>query len=1068
MSLISSKIIVMSYLSQPSLSQTHLYFISEEDLWRVPLNPAKDAMLEATRLTAGLGAMATPHVSPDGNWVALSSEEEGHCEVYVLSLATGELKRLTYLAAWSYPVGWKDGKTIVFKSNAKHAHRNQEFFQISIEGGLEEALNLGPGTNLSFRADGAVIFERNMHRPDPSHWKRYRGGTMGQLWFAKNLDSEFKRFHDLKGNLSCPQWVTDRIFYLSDESGLGRIYSCDENGKNQTAHAPSFKSEYYLRNLATNGTLLAAQSAGDLFWFDPKTDQLQKLNIYLPSHHVQKKRKVVSGGASLERFALQPEGHRMVISARGKVFHFAHWSGPVEKLGNEPAVRYKNPEWLGDGKRVVMVADDGLNETIEIHSTVDGSRKVLELKGLKDSIGRVIDMKVSPRAYAGAEWIGISNHRNELIIIQLETGEARLVHRNEHQFMGDFSWSPDTRFIAFSKSVSANRSCIAIYGLEDLKTHEVTKPLLEDFCPSFDPYGRHLYFLSRRVFNPIYDDVLFDMSFMKGRLPFLIVLQKNGANPFVRESVLPESLGRKPDLIPSFTELKCEIDFEGIQNRTLQFPVQEALYTRIRGTGKKVMWSYLPVEGTLELNPPAKAEVLGKEYLDSFDFETQTFEYFGTALTEFKLRPECGLRVMRQGNFMRLVKQDEKADETAAKDPSPKTGWVDLSRVQFMVEPREEWKQMFRDAWRMQKEFFWREDLNGVDWDAVYRRYEPVIDKVNCRREFSDVIWELIGELGTSHAYEKGGDYRGIPVFAIGLLGAEFKWQPSKNGYEVTRIYEGDRWNPKATSPLGLPGVNLKIGDVISKLDEVVLDESMTPAQACLNKAGREVRIEFTRSGNPQSERVLTRLMKDEMELRYREWVEMNRQIVKEKSKGRLGYIHIPNMVGKGYAEFHRNFLQEVDCEGLVVDVRFNGGGHVSQLLLDRLARRPIGKDESRWMGSRSIPFETPHKVVVALTNEYAGSDGDIFSHTFKLRKIGKLIGTRTWGGVVGIWPRHNNLDGGYTTQPEFATWFQDVKYGLENFGAIPDIEIEFAPHDHRKKHDPQLDRAISEAMKDL
>lgn len=1049
------------------MSKTHLYFISEEDLWRVPLLSAGtlNEPVEATRLTAGLGSMASPQVSPDGLKVALASEEEGHCEVYVLSLATGEFTRLTYLAAWSYPIAWSDDSTIVFKSNAKHPHRNQEIFKISIHGGLEEPLRLGAGTNLALRADGAVMFERNMHRPDPSHWKRYRGGTMGQFWFAQSIDSEFVRLSELKGNLSCPQWFQNRVYYLSDDTGVSRIYSATEQGTDVRAHATQFASEYYFRNLASNGEKMVVQSAGDLLVFDPKADALTQFFIRLPSHHVQQKRKSVDGSKTIEKFSLQPQGERLVISSRGKVFHFGHWNGPIEQLGSEPAVRYKNPEWLPDGKRVVVVADDGLQETLEIHSIENHLVQKLALKGLKEGLGRTLEIQVAPRLFQEANWLAVSNHRNELILMNANTGEASVVFKNEFQFMVDFSWSPDGRYLAFSKSIRPHQSCIAIYDVQTKQVHDVSAPWLEDFSPSFDPNGKYLYFISRRAFNPSYDDVLFEMGFNKGRFPFLVVLQKNGANPFLRDASMPESLGKKPEVAPVYAEVKCEIDFDQIQNRALQFPVPEGLYTRILGTGRKVLWSYAQIEGTVDL-PMSPAIVQGKEYLDCFDFDTGKFEYFGTGITEFKIRPECNVRVTRKGNSIRLLKGDEKADEVLAADPTPKNGWVDLSRLKFMVEPKLEWKQMFNDAWRMQKEFFWRADMNGMDWDAVYRRYLPIVEKVSCRREYSDVVWELIGELGTSHAYERGGDYRGVPVFAVGLLGAEFKL--SKQGYEITRLCEGDRWNPKATSPLLLPGMGLNVGDRLTRINGVLLDEKITPNQACLNQAGREVAVEFMRKGSELIERSAIRLMNDEIEARYRDWVENNRRIVKEKSKGRLGYIHIPNMVGRGYAEFHRNFLYEIESEGLVVDVRFNGGGHVSQLLLDKLARRPLGSDEARWFGKKPIPFETPRKVVVALTNEYAGSDGDIFSHTFKLRKIGKLIGTRTWGGVVGIWPRHTSLDGGYTTQPEFATWFNDVKYGLENFGTIPDIEVDFSPHDHRKGRDPQLDRAILEALKDL
>ncbi len=1051
----------MGYLSQPTLSSTHLYFVSEEDLWSVTL----DRLSPAVRLTSGQGPIASPRVSPDGNWIALASEEEGHCEIYLMPSQGGELRRITFMGGWSYPIGWLDDETILFKSNAHHPHRMQEFFQIKISLGAEMPLNLGEGTNLSVSKTGEVIIERNMHRPDPSYWKRYRGGTMGQFWVAHNFNSEFKKLNELQGNLSCPQWSQGRIFYLSDETGLGRIYSCDPDGKNKKAHASQFQSEFYFRNLTSNGTLFAFQSAGDLYFFDPSADEIKKLDLELSTDRAKGRRKTIQVAEGFQNYSLQPQGEKLLIEARGKVLQFAHWGGPISQIGREFSVRYKHPDWLADGKRVVVVRDAGLVEELQVFT--DRGEPLLTISGseLKDGFGRVIQLKASPRR----DEVVLSNHRNELIHVNLETSEARVLFQNPYHLMQDFDWSPDGRYVAFSQSLQPNQARIAIVDLSHFQIHPVTQAFLEDFYPSFDPEGRYLYFLSRRAFNPIYDDAIFDMTFAKARLPFLVILKAGDPVPFVKESRLPDSLSRTPSVSVPYSEVRCEIDFDGIEERVMQFPVPEAKYTRIMGVGKKVLWSYEAVQGTLDVSMPSASTPEGKEYVDCFDFETNRFEYFGTGITDFKVRPSCGLRMIRQGNQLRIVKANEKADDSTARDPvGQKSGVIDLSRVQVMVEPKEEWIHMFKDAWRQQKEYFWKADLGGMDWNAVYKRYEPILQKVSCRREFSDLIWELIGELGTSHAYERGGDYRGVPVYAIGLLGADFSWNYEKNGYEITRLVVGDRWNMESSSPLIAPGINLKVGDLLVEVAGIRLSAEMHPHSATMNLAGKEAWIRFQRKSQKNVEESLIRLLRNEQPARYRDWVEEKRKQVKALSGGRLGYIHIPNMVGQGFAEFHRNFLQELESEGLVVDVRYNGGGHVSQLILDRLARKPLGRDESRWLGVKSIPYETPRKVVIAVTNEYAGSDGDIFSHTFKVRKIGKLVGTRTWGGVVGIWPRNSHIDGGYTTQPEFATWFPEIEYALENYGAEPDLVVEQPPHLLREGKDPQLEAAILDAMKSL
>ena len=1050
----------MSYLSQPALSKSHLYFISEEDLWSVSLeNPDGQAM----RLTAGLGPIGNPKVSPDGKWIAVASEEEGHCEVYVLPADGGELKRVTYFGAWSYPIAWKDSQTILFKSNAKNAHRLQEFFQVSMNGGIPEALRFGEGTNLDF-SDSGIVIERNMHRPDPAHWKRYRGGTMGQLWVGLNEDAPFQKLKNLPGNLSCPMWIAGRIFYLSDETGLGRIYSCDAKGENKRIHGGNFYSEYYFRNLTTNGQICAFQSAGDLFIYDGN-DEIRRLDLRVTSDRSKSKRKSVAAAPTFGDFSLQPQGEKIAIESRGKVLTFGHWSGPVNTIGIENEIRYKNPDWLSDGKRLVVTRDDGLQEKIEIY-TDRGLliKSITPSAELKEGFGRILTLKTSPR---GDELL-LSNHRNELIFLDLTSGNARLIHQNLFQQIEGFNWSPDARFVAFVHAHARSASRIAIWEKETGKTNLVTEGTFEDYAPHFDPEGKYLYFLSKRIFNPIYDDVLFDMTFPKAGLPLFIILKKDTPSPMLKESALPDNLAKTPYAAAKFEEVKCEIDFDGIEERIVQFPVLEAKYTKIIGLGRKVLWTYLPVEGTL--TPDAAGAVAGKECLDCFDFETGKFEYFGTGVSGFEVRHQCNLRVVRNGNVLRLVKATDKAEDLANKpDAIPKSGIIDLARAEVMVDPKSEWVQMFKDAWRLQKDHYWRADLHGIDWDAVYRRYLTVIEKVNCRREFSDVIWELIGELGTSHAYERGGDYRGVPVYAIGSLGADFAWIQAKNAYEITKIYRGDAWAREGASPLMAPGVALKVGDLILEIGGQKLSATLTPMEATLNLAGRDVWIRYQRKDSKEALDGVIRTLKNDHALLYRNWVEEKRRLVKKLSNGKLGYVHIPNMMGQGFAEFHRNFMQEVECEGLVVDVRYNGGGHVSQLILDRLARKPIGRSDSRWFGSRSVPYETPRKVVVAVCNEFAGSDGDIFSHTFKMRKIGKLVGTRTWGGVVGIWPRNSGTaDGGYTTQPEFSTWFEDVGYDLENHGAEPDLVVDFAPDAWRKGEDPQLTSATLEAMKSL
>jgi tricorn protease len=416
------------------------------------------------------------------------------------------------------------------------------------------------------------------------------------------------------------------------------------------------------------------------------------------------------------------------------------------------------------------------------------------------------------------------------------------------------------------------------------------------------------------------------------------------------------------------------------------------------------------------------------------------------------------------GDRLRVLKAGEKPpDKKDGDGPGRESGWIDLGRVKVSIEPASEWRQMFQEAWRLQREQFWTEDLSGIDWDAVHRLYVPLVERVTTRSEFSDLLWELQGELGTSHAYEMGGEYRRGPDYRQGYMGVDWDFDPDSNGYKIAHIARGDVWDPDNTSPLTAPGVNLQPGDVVVAINGQPLGPSATPAQRLVNQAGNEV-VLTVRSGD-SARTVTVKALADERPARYRDWVEGNRQKVHEATDGRVGYIHVPDMGPDGYAEFHRSYLVEYDRDALIVDVRANGGGHVSGLLLEKLARRRVGYDFPRWAAPRPYPDESPAGPMVALTNELAGSDGDIFSHTFKMLKLGPLVGKRTWGGVIGIWPRHRLVDGTVTTQPEFSFFFDDVGWRVENYGTDPDIEVDNAPQDYARGMDPQLDRAIAVSL---
>jgi tricorn protease len=571
--------------------------------------------------------------------------------------------------------------------------------------------------------------------------------------------------------------------------------------------------------------------------------------------------------------------------------------------------------------------------------------------------------------------------------------------------------------------------------------------------------------------------------------PYLITLQADQTSPFVSEPRAPgknsnEEANKKKNGPSKPQEQddhkedgekdqkdeatgKTQIDLEGIRGRVLAFPVDEGIYGQIAGLKDgRVIYSRYPAEGALSSNP-FSGEMVGRGSLYVYDFEELKEDRLLGQLSEFTLTHDGGTLLYRSGKRLRVMKAGAKPDKDEGSGPGRGSGWIDLGRVKVSVEPGTEWRQMYREAWRLQRDQFWTPDMSKVDWLAVYGRYLPLVERVASRSEFSDLLQEMQGELGTSHSYEMGGDYRPQPRYSQGYLGADIAFDQAQDVWRITSIVQGDSWDARANSPLNEPGVNAAAGDSLLAINGRRLSRNYSPAAALVNQAGEYVTLTISRAGDEDGPRTVTvRALSDEWSARYRQWVAANREYVHQKTNGRVGYVHIPDMGPNGFAEFHRAYLAEVDHEGLIIDVRFNRGGHVSGLLLEKLARKRIGYDVSRW-SKHPIPYpdESPAGPLVALTNESAGSDGDIFSHGFKLMGLGPLIGTRTWGGVVGIWPRHQLVDGTVTTQPEFSFWFADVGWGVENYGTDPDIEVINRPQDYRDGVDAQLDRGISEIL---
>lgn len=1075
------------YFRYPTIAGSNVVFVSEDDLWTVPVEGGM-----ARRLTSGLGKANSPALSKDGQWLAFTSTEEGHAEVFLMPAEGGEPVRMTHLGCETRVIGWTKAGEILFASNHQHAFaRLTDAYALDPKTQAMRKIDCGPAKHVDFDAEGRAVISR-LGGTDLAYWKRYRGGLAGELWVDRSGKGEFQKLLQRDANCARPFWMNDRIVFIADHEGMGNVYSARVDGTDLVRHTEG--RDYYARGLSVDGTRLVWFAGGDLYFMDAGGSKAKprKIEVDFRSPRTQTNRRFVSAPQYLEDFDLDPKGDKAVISARGKTFSFELWQGPVQMHGSETSTRYRLGRFMRDGHRVAMVCDAGGEERIEIHDVRDRTSPE-RLERLSDglTLGRVLEMKISPARNEAV----ISNHRNELIWVKLSgesqssgagatasvssgagvnafVAEAKVLDRSQFSRIRGFNWSPDGKWIAYGASISERATAIKIVEVATGQSRVVTKPLLADDRPFFDPSGEYLYFISRREFDPVYDSLHFDLGFPRGSKPYLLTLRKDVLSPFSSDHPGRTSEKDKAKDEGKASEAKNNetgadpkavmIDFDGIEDRIVPLPVSDGRYGQVAAIREKVFFTRLPIKGSLR-SDLFSSEVPSDAQLEMLDLETERVETINSNITSFKISGDGKQLIYRAGDSLRVFKA---GDKTPRDDDHRRGGWLDLKRVQIPVVPREEWRQMYREAWRLQRDHFWTESMSRVDWLKVYGRYLPLLERVGARSEVSDVIWEMQGELGTSHAYEIGGDYRTDPHFGIGFLGIEGSFDEKENGFRLEKVMKGDLWDETCSSPLARAGVGLEPGDFLLAIDGQPLGRETNPHQALLHRAGKEVAVTFRRKGSKTPETRSIRALRSEQKLRYREWVEANRARVHRESKGRVGYLHVPNMGPFGYAEFHRAFLTEIEKDGLIVDVRYNGGGHVSQLLLEKLARRRIGYQKSRWFGVNPYPYDASTGALVALTNEYAGSDGDIFSHAFKLMKLGPLIGKRTWGGVIGISPSHGLIDGGMTTQPEYAFWFEDVGWRVENYGTVPDIEVEFTPADYVQGRDPQLAVALEVCLK--
>jgi tricorn protease len=1026
------------YLRFPAIHAGTVVFCCDDDLWSVPA-----AGGPARRLTAGVAEASRPRLSPDGEQIAFLGADDGPAEVYVMPAAGGPARRLTFQAARCVPVGWRPGgRDIVYASAAEQpAGFGFRLFEVPAAGGPARPLPLGAADSIAWGPDGAVVVGRNT--ADPARWKRYRGGLAGELWTGPAEDAPLRPLITLPGNLASPCWAAGRVFFISDHEGTGNVYSCRPDGTGLRRHTGH--RDFYARGLCSDGSALAYHAGARLYVLDGPDAEPRPVDADLATDWAQRRRRLVSAAEYLEHAEVSPDGTRLAALCRGQAFTMAHWAGAVRCHGRADGTRYRLLTWLADGQRLAAVAaGQEPEERLVLLDAAGGPAETTlgESSPAAADRGRIIELAAAPDGGR----VAFATSRQQLWTADAGDPAAppRLVDASPFERIEDLAWSPDGRWLAYTYPDSPRTSIIKVASVAAGTTHAVTGRVLADSRPAFDPDGRYLYFLGRRELTPDYDQVQFGVGFAFGTRPYLVTLSAADPSPFDPRPVVP---GQDPPARPGAGAGALDIDLDGIESRVTALPVPEGRYDVIVALPGQVLLRSVPVTAPDPAEPGSSPD--GTVTMVSLAGGQVTEDYLSPA-DEISAGAAGSVLLQRCGSRLRVLTADG-ADDVPDRplEPGPRAGWVDLSRIQATVQPAAEWRQMFREAWRLQRECFWDDGLSGAGWDEVYQRYAPLAGLVASRAELSDLIWELHGELGTSHAYERGGAYRDTPRHAQGFLGADWDRTPAAAGegppvWRIARLLHGDPWDPEATSPCRRLGAGIRPGDAVTAVNGQPVGPA-GPGELLVGQAGREVELTVAAAGTaPRS--VTVRAIGSEARARYRDWAERNRATVAALSGGRLGYLHVPSMTRAGYADFVRGFLAELDREGLIVDVRYNGGGNVSPLLLDRLARRRAGTEHGRHSGVAPYPAESPSGPMAALINEHTGSDGELFSHVFRVLGLGPLIGRRTWGGVIATWPRHQLVDGTITTQPEFRYYLSQVAGGLENHGVEPDLAVDNPP----------------------
>ena len=1092
----------------PDVYKDKVAFVYGGDLWLVSAGGGV-----ARRITTHPGRELFPKFSPDGKWIAFTAEYDGNFNVYVMPSDGGQPKQLTFhqggaplrerMGIHNQVVTWTpDGKRIVFLSRRDSYNGwTKRLYSVSIDGGLAEPLALDQGGLASFSADGTKIAYNRIFRNFRT-WKRYTGGLAQDIYTYDLKNNVFEQqLPHTEYTDSFPMWHGNTIYFSSDRGPEHRLnlYRYDM-GSTQVEQLTKF-ADFDVMWPSLGPDSIVFENGGYLYVFNLASGQAKKLTVYLPGERDQTMKHWENVAKWVTDFDLAPDGKRAVFAARGDVYTVPAKEGSIRNLTNTPGIRERGVAWSPDGRWIAYVSDRSGEEELYI-VLQDGMGKEQEItSGYKG-------FKFPPMWSPDSKKLAWADKDLQLWYVDINEKKPVQVDKAKYAEIANYSWSPDSKWLAYDKTAHNSNAAVYLYSTADKKITAVTTDFTNSHSPIFDPDGRYLYFLSDRDFNEVLGNIDFEFANPKTTRVYIVTLRADEPSPFpplsdetTIKSEQPAAPGttKEPVQAAEKTEGKekrktksadkesdadkdkdkekekkkpFRIDVDGIEQRVVALPTGPGVIRSFAAAKDFLYYSTVPIQG---LSGPLPGEAPA---VQAYDLKERKQKAVIEGVERFQLSFD-GLKLLYESGGGGGGGEEDAAPEArrygiidAKPGDNPKKvgeGALRLDGMRAEIDPTQEWKQIYSEVWRQQRDYFYEPAMNGVDWEKVREKYAPLLPYVASRYDLIYVLGEMIGELSNSHTYVGGGDYPNLHPVNMGLLGVDFETAPGNGVYRIKKIYSGENWNSKLRSPLTEPGINVKAGDYLLAVNGRALRVSQDPYELFVNTANENVTLTINSKPSEDGARhVQVKPIPDDFGLRELNWIDSNRKKVDAATDGRVGYVYLPDMGSDGLDQFVKQYFPQIRKEGIIFDVRYNGGGFVDQLIFERLRRIVAAMTSARNWESSPIPDPVFHGYMVCVTNQYAASDGDFFSYFFKQYKLGPLIGERTWGGVRGIRGNIPLIDGGYITRPEFSLYGLDSKWLIENRGVAPEIEVDNRPDLVVKGQDTQLEKAIEVVMQQI